>query len=133
VVEDTFEIINEWKYGRIILGNEFVNIEFLAGQPREQYVAVSIYDLQSKGGVSRNSLRVEAYASTLGVREYFFPESSTAECRARYRYFGSPHQLLASVIFLSAHCASLLNGSSTVEECRTNGSTEAARSRRFDG
>ena len=119
IVEDTFEIVNEWKYGRIVLGNKYVHVKFLAGAPREQFVAVSIHQIVGESDVSKQGLNIKAFASCLGVREHFFPESGTGDCKSRFCYFGSPFQLLASVVFMSSHCTQLFNGNRTIEECRT--------------
>jgi hypothetical protein len=119
VVDESFETNGDnLRFARLCLGNEFVHIRFVAGAPRDEYVTASVAQVENGKSDSRKSLNLKAYASKLGVRDKFFPESMTDETRGLFYGFGSPVQLVTSVIFLSVHCEELLSGLKLVADVK---------------
>jgi hypothetical protein len=108
-----YEYTNGWHYGIVVLSNQFVELRFVAGAPREQHVAAAMHFADSNGNFSSRGYSVQGYASRLGISDAYFPESASEAARGRFYGFGSRVQLIANIVFLSACCTEILNGNKT--------------------
>jgi hypothetical protein len=109
-VDCSFRLVDGWKCGYVVLANRFIEIKFVAGVPRDQYVDVTIRKRNAITGSEKRGLHVGAYASKLGVRHQFFPEVFSDTTKKRFLVFGSLAQIASYTIFMSIHCAEFLCG-----------------------